>query len=164
MCAHRIRRALHSSSDLTHLEILIRGAQRKWQPACTVDDSVWAAYFAHKAHQKLQIRRQRRFQFREAGVLAKRRRNCPTFMAPWSYLGPRAQSRCRKHKETDSYVATAARTAAFLTAGSESGIVVDLEELIGAESVSQRYRFVARAYAVTQDDCTRRRMPSATCG
>ena len=36
----------------------------------------------------------------------------------------------------------AARTARFLTAVSASGIIVHLEELIGAESLSQRYNFV----------------------
>ena len=43
----------------------------------------------------------------------------------------------------DSHVIVAARTAGFLTACSESGIAVDMEELIGAESLSQRYRFAA---------------------
>ena len=57
---------------------------------------------------------------------------------------PRAGSRCATHKETDGHITAAARTAGFLTAVSASGIVVDVSELIGAESLSQRYCFLAQ--------------------
>ena len=65
-------------------------------------------------------------------------------MASWSSAGPRERSSCSTHKETHSHIVAAARTAGFITAVSASGVVVDVDELIGAESLSQRYRFLAR--------------------
>lgn len=64
-------------------------------------------------------------------------------MAPWSSAGPRARSECATHKESEAQMTAAARTAGFLTAVSASGVIVDVDELIGAESMSQRYRFLA---------------------
>lgn len=51
-------------------------------------------------------------------------------------------------------MAAAARTAGFLMAISESGLVVHIDEIIGAESLSQRYRFLS----VVAD-----RMPDLRC-
>ena len=76
-------------------------------------------------------------------MIARRRRRETSFIASWSSAEPRAGSNCGTHKETDAHITAAARTAGFLTAVSASGIVVDLDELIGAESLSQRYRFLA---------------------
>ena len=65
-------------------------------------------------------------------------------MATWSSTGPKEASVCNTHKETPAHVVAAARTADFLTAVSASGIVVDIDELVCAESLSQRYSFVAK--------------------
>lgn len=142
--AHRLRRALHSGDDYGHLEIKLEGFSDRWQPASTVDEKKLSAYFAKLADGRIQQRRQRRMQLRSGGVRAKRSRRETSSMASWSSAGPRADSECKTHKETESHVAAAARTAGFLTAVSASGLVVDLDELIGAESLSQRYRFLAR--------------------
>jgi hypothetical protein len=145
--AHRLRRALHSSDDYAFLEVKLMGFSDRWQPASTVDEDKLAAYFARLADGRIQQRRERRFRLRAGGVRAKRSRRETTFMASWSSAGPRADSACQTHKETGTHVAAAARTAGFLTAVSSSGVVVDLDELIGAESLSQRYRFLARLAA-----------------
>jgi hypothetical protein len=78
-------------------------------------------------------------------------------VASSSSAGPRADSECKTHKETDTHVAAAARTAGFLTAVSASGVV--------AESLSQRCRFLARLAArlptlkvVVHDDACRLRL------
>jgi hypothetical protein len=140
---HRLRRALHDKSDFAHLEVQLVGFSNRWQPASTVDASKLEAYFATRADAKIQGRRKRRMLLRSQGVLAKRRRKGTSYIASWSSTGPRASSECGTHKETDAHITAAARTAGFLTAVSASGIVVDVDELIGAESMSQRYRFAA---------------------
>ena len=143
MRAHRLRRALHRHGDTTHLEVQLEGCSARWQPACTVDEAALAAYFAHGADARIQQRRQRRFQLRAQGSRGKRLRKETSFMASWSSAGPRAQSDCSTHKESAAHMTAAARTAGFLTAVSASGVIVDVDELIGAESLSQRYRFLA---------------------
>ena len=142
--SHRLRRALHSRDDYGHLEVKLEGCSDRWQPACTVEEGKLAAYFAKLADRRIRQRRLHRMQLRAGGVLAKRSRRETTFMASWSSAVPRANSACQTHKETPAHVVAAARTAGFLTAVSSSGVVVDLDELIGAESLSQRYRFLAR--------------------
>ena len=57
-------------------------------------------------------------------------------MASCSSADPRASSECQTHKETAAHAAAAARTVGFLIAVSASGVVVDLDELIGAELLS----------------------------
>ena len=59
-------------------------------------------------------------------------------------MGPRSQSHCSTHKETDRHITAAARTAGFLT---EPGIAIDTGELIGAESLSKRLCFLAQLAA-----------------
>ena len=144
---HRLRRALHSGDDYGHLEVRLDGCSDRWQPAITVDEGKLQAYFAKLADARIQQRRLRRMKLRAGGVRAKRTRRETSFMASWSSARPRACSECQTHKETPAQVVAAARTAGFLTAVSESGVVVDLDELIGAESLSQRYRFLARLAA-----------------
>ncbi len=63
-------------------------------------------------------------------------------MASWSSRAPRSQGGCNTHKESETQVTGAARTAGFLAAVSASGVIVNIDELIGAESLSQRYRFL----------------------
>ena len=49
-------------------------------------------------------------------------------------------------------MAAAARTAGFLPAVSASGVVVHIEELIGAESLSQWHNFLCDLDGVVHDD------------
>eukprot|EP00969_Alexandrium_andersonii_P118519 5241689-Alexandrium_andersonii.AAC.1 len=64
-------------------------------------------------------------------------------MASWSSKRSRTQSACQTHKEGEANVTGAARSAGYLTAVAASGVVVDIGEIIGAESLSQRYTFLA---------------------
>ena len=57
---------------------------------------------------------------------------------------PFARSSCSTHKESPKEAHAAARTAGYLLAVSESGLIFDLLEIIGAESLSQRYHFLAQ--------------------
>ena len=144
ICAHRLRRALHHTDDVQNLEVKVAGYCGRWQPACTVDGDKLAEYFATRADTRIKLRRMMRMTLRARGARGKKQRRESSFMASWSSKGPRASSSCNTHKETVPHIAAAARTAGFLTAVSASGIVVDSDELIGAESLSQRYRFLGR--------------------
>ena len=53
-------------------------------------------------------------------------------------------SRATLTRRQNSHTAAAARTAGYLTAVGASSVVVDVDELVGAKSLSQRYRFLAR--------------------
>ncbi|CAK0858744.1 unnamed protein product [Prorocentrum cordatum] len=111
-----------------------------WQPACTVDEARSSHFFANLAHNKAA----RRKEFRAARFVAKlKRRRERSFMSSWSSLGPRQKSECGTRKETPNHIVAAARTGGFLTAVSASGAIVDIDELVGVESLSQRYRFLA---------------------
>ena len=139
--AHRLRRALHKGDDVGHLEVKV-GVCGSWQPACTVDESRLANYFATKAHERGTHRRKQRLALRAQKYSGKRRR-VDAFMSSWSSAGPKADGECKTHKESEEHIVAAARTAGFLTAVSQSGIILDVVELIGAESLSQRYCFLA---------------------
>ena len=54
------------------------------------------------------------------------------------------RSSCSTHKESGKDAHAAARTAGYLLAVSESGLIFDMLEIIGAESLSQRYHFAAQ--------------------
>ena len=140
---HRLKRALHFKGDFTHLEVKLEGFANRWQPACTVSADKLAAYFAKRAHERGMLRRARRLAFRAKKYSRKRLRKEASFMASWSSVGPKRCSECETHKESESHITAAARTAGFLTAVSASGVVLDICELIGAESLSQRYCFLA---------------------
>ena len=146
--AHRLRRALHAHCG-HHLDVRLEG-YRNWQPACTVDQSVLESDFARKAHDVALRRRGLRIQHRSAKKEHpfKKRRREPSFMAVWSSKTPRARSACATHKEGEADVPGAMRSAGFLTAVSESGLVVEVSEIIGAESLSQRYVFLADLAAI----------------
>ena len=143
VCNHRLRRALHSPEDWSSLEVQLKGFARRWQPACTVSQDALASYFGTGADARIRARRTRRLELRKQGAAGKKGRKEKSLMASWSSNGPRAASECSTHKETDAHITAAARTAGFLTAVSASGIVAHVDELICAESLSQRYRFLA---------------------
>ena len=142
--AHRMRRALHAHRG-HHLEVQVEGFASRWQPACTLEEPALSRYFATKADAVARRRRQQRFAFRSVkkkAPLQKRRRE-PSFMAAWSSKKPRQASTCQTHKEAEGDVPGAVRTAGYLTAVSASGVIVDVAEIVGAESLSQRYVFLA---------------------
>ena len=96
---------------------------------------------------RIQGRRLLRKSQRSRGILRKKGRRESSFMSAWNTTGPRNRSECSTHRELDRHITAVARTAGFLTAVSESGIVIDVGELIGAESLSQRVCFLAQKKA-----------------
>ena len=150
---HRLKRALHSQTDVCHLEVQLEGC-RGWQPACTVRENALANYFASQADRNIRRRRQRRVEARSQKWSGFRPRRARTFLAPWHSAQPRQTSTCKTHKESAKDAHAAARTAGFLFAVTESGLLLDVMELIGAESLSQRYHFTAQ--------CAHR-LPSLRC-
>ena len=168
---HRLRRALHSESG-HHLEVLLEGFERRWQPACTVDEAALSKYFAGKADAIARRRRQKRLLFRAAKKAAPphSRGREPSFMAAWSSKRPRKASACETHKEGENDVPGAVRSAGYLIAVSSSGAIVEVAEIIGAESLSQRYVFLAELATrspglriiVHDDACHLRRMAEAS--
>ncbi|CAJ1368307.1 unnamed protein product [Effrenium voratum] len=117
---HRLRKTLHQDSDVCHFEF------RGWQPACTIKEDVLAQHFARQADANIRRRRERRVQARKQ---------------KWTGMRP---SSCKTHKESPKEAHAAARSAGYLLAVSESGLIFDMLEIIGAESLSQRYHFAAQ--------------------
>ncbi|CAJ1402387.1 unnamed protein product [Effrenium voratum] len=140
--SHRLKRALHAEGDVCHLEVRLAGFG-SWQPACTVGQEMLARYFANLADANIRRRRQKRVESRAKKWIGMRPRR-RTFLAPWSSARARQESSCQTHKETEQHVTAAARTAGFLLAVSEGGLVADCNEVIAAESLSQRYHFLAK--------------------
>ena len=64
-------------------------------------------------------------------------------MDAWSSKQRRLASAYEPHTEGRAEVARIVRTAGYLTAVSASGVIVDVDEIIGAKSQSQRYVFLA---------------------
>ncbi|CAJ1366506.1 unnamed protein product, partial [Effrenium voratum] len=125
---HRLRKALHQDSDACHFEVQISGF-RGWQPAY-----VLAQHFARQADANIRSR--------PASSMRPRPRR--SFLASWHSAGPKQQSSCNTHKESPKEAHAAARSAGYLLAVSESGLIFDMLEIIGAESLSQRYHFAAQ--------------------
>jgi len=150
---HRLKKALHTDGDVCHFEIQLEGF-RGWQPACTIKEEVLAKYFASQADKNIRRRRQCRVEARAQKWTGLRPRRAKTFLAPWHSAQPREKSTCGTHKEGRKDAHAAARTAGFLFAVTESGLLLDVMELIGAESLSQRFHFAAQ--------CAHR-LPSLTC-
>lgn len=66
-----------------------------------------------------------------------------SFIGDWSSDAAKGKCSCKTHKESVSAVRTASRTAGFLMAVTSSGIVGALQELVTAETLSQRHCFLA---------------------
>ncbi|CAK0861431.1 unnamed protein product, partial [Prorocentrum cordatum] len=143
VCNHRLRRALHGPDDWLPLEVQLKGFARRWQPACAVSPDALASYFGTGADARIQARRARRMALRKQGAAGKKGRKEKSFMTSRGSNGPRAASECSTRKETDAHIVAAAPAAGFLTAVSASGILAHVEELMRAEPLSQRYRFLA---------------------
>ena len=139
--AHRLVRALHAPDDVQFLEIKLQDF-RGWQPSCTIPEANLQQYFAKKADERIRLRRYRAQTHRNQRKISAKPMRPKTFLSSWSSVSPKRASSCATHKESDKDVVAAARTAGFLFAISHSGLVVHLEELIGAESLSQRYAFL----------------------
>ena len=105
-------------------------------------------------NRNIRRRRQRRVEARAQKWAGSRPRRARTFLAPWHSAQPRQKSSCRTHKESAKDAHAAARTAGFLFAVTKSGLLLDVMELIGAESLSQRFHFAAQ--------CAHR-LPSLKC-
>jgi len=123
---------------------------RGWQPFCTVPQEQLTQYFGRKAHERITLHRLRAQTHRGQRVISAQPQRTRSFLS-WSSVRPRQSSECATHKEADADVAAAARTAGFLFAISSSGLVVHVEELIGAESLSQRYAFLLHLLQNYQD-------------
>ena len=52
---HRLKKALHTSDDVCHLEVQLENV-RNWQPAVTVRESVLSQYFASLADRNIRQR------------------------------------------------------------------------------------------------------------
>ena len=135
--AHRLVRALHAPDDVQFLEIKLQDF-RGWQPSCAIPEENLQQYFAKKADERIRLRRYRAQTHRNQRKISAKPMRPKTFLSSWSSVSPKQASSCATHKESDKDVVAAARTAGFLFAISHSGLVVHLEELIGAESLSQR--------------------------
>eukprot|EP00969_Alexandrium_andersonii_P021068 920725-Alexandrium_andersonii.AAC.1 len=101
-----------------------------WQPAATVDEPLLSEYFARRAHERSALRRKFRLENRHLRCTGRGRSQ--SFMASWSSILPRQQSACQTHKETEGHITAATRTAGFLTAVTDAGVVLDIAEVIGA--------------------------------
>ena len=79
----------------------------------------------------------------------------PQANVPSWVIGPRLhrgqKCKCKTHKEGAADVRTAYRTAGFMIVFSESGVVGALAELVTAETLSQRYCFLAEVASETTE-------------
>ena len=111
----------------------------RWQPACTIADDTVHAYFANCGEQVVHDRRRKRQERRELA-----RHPAKLLFGHWSCQASKSKCACKTHKESVAAVRTASRSVGFLAAVSESGIIGALHEVITAETLSKRYRFLAQ--------------------
>ncbi|CAK0812046.1 unnamed protein product, partial [Prorocentrum cordatum] len=142
--AHRVKAPLSVGAFL-EVEVRLAG-NAGWQPAASVADEAVQAYFARIAEPVVQERKRLRMERRGQD------RRAPRFvLGDWASREPKAKCACKTHKESISAVKTASRSAGFLTAVTQTGIVCGLQEVITAETLSQRYCFLAEmAHAVPE--------------
>ena len=134
--AYRVR-ALLSGSPFLEVDLRPAGCDR-WHHACTVADDKVQAYFANCGEQVVQDRRRKRQERRDLA-----RHPAKLLLGDWSSQASKSKCACKTHKESVAAVRTASRSAGCLTAVSESGIIGALHEVITAETLSQRYCFLA---------------------
>ncbi|CAK0880615.1 unnamed protein product [Prorocentrum cordatum] len=105
------------------------------------------SYFARNAEVVLQERKRRRQERRDLRV-----GRAPAFcLGDWASREPKDKCSCKTHKESISAVRTSARSAGILTAVSETGVIGAFEEVITAETLSQRYCFLAKVAAAVPE-------------
>jgi len=137
---HCVRAAL-SASPFLEVDVRPTGHHR-WQLASTIASDTVQAYFANCGEQVVQDRRRKKQERRDLA------RNPTKFLlGDWSSQASKRKCTCKTHKESMAAVRTASRSAGFLTAVSESGIIGALHEVITAETLSQRYCFLAQVAA-----------------
>ncbi|CAK0853929.1 unnamed protein product [Prorocentrum cordatum] len=143
--AHRVLAPLATVAFLD-VEVRLAGSDR-FQPACTVDNDLVQSYFARNAEVVLQERKRRRQERRDLRV-----GRAPAFcLGDWASREPKDKCSCKTHKESISAVRTSARSAGILTAVSETGVIGAFEEVITAETLSQRYCFLAKVAAAVPE-------------
>jgi hypothetical protein len=133
---HRMLQPL-SDMPFFKLEVQLSGVRPFWQPACTISSAALQAYFAKHGGEVIEARKQKRAENREL------RRRGTRFLSDWSSESAKTTCACKTHKESVAAVKTASRSAGFLLAVTESGLVAGLQEIITAETLSQRYSFLA---------------------
>lgn len=121
------------------LQVQLTGFAAIWQPAGTMNSDVLQAYFAKQGEEVIEARRRKRAEQREQA----RRPVKERFLGDWSSKAVKTKCVCKTHKESIAAVRTASRSAGFLMAVTESGIIPGLAEIITAETLSQRYAFLA---------------------
>ena len=135
---HRMVQPL-SSLPFFELEVQMAGFAARWQPACTVPAETLQAYFAVHGGDTVEARKEKRAAQRDAQRRDVRR----PLLGDWSSESAKTTCKCKTHKESLAAVRTASRSAGFLLAVSQSGIIAGLQEIITAETLSQRYSFLA---------------------
>ena len=143
---HRMVQPL-SSSPFLELEVQLAGFQQRWQPACTVPADTLQAYFAVHGGDVVEARKEKRAAQRES----QRRPVRYPLLGDWSSESTKTKCACKTHKESMAAVKTASRSAGFLLAVSQSGIIAGLQEIITAETLSQRYAFLAEMAEATPE-------------
>jgi hypothetical protein len=127
------------SQPFNALHVQLSGFAKRWQPASTIDPRALQAYFAKHGAEVIEARKQKRAEHREQHRKPYKQR----FLGDWSSESVKAACTCKTHKESLAAVRTASRSAGFLMAVSESGLIAGLAEIITAETLSQRYSFLA---------------------
>ena len=104
-----------------------------------MNSDVVQAHFAKHGGEVIEARQRRRAEQREERRTIRKER----FLGDWSSESAKTKCSCKTHKESLAAVRTASRSAGFLMAVSESGIIAGLSEIITAETLSQRYSFLS---------------------
>jgi hypothetical protein len=125
---------LHTDGDICYFEIQLEGF-RGWQPACIIKAEVLAKYFASQADKNIRRKRQCRVEACTQKWTGIRPRRARTFLVSWHCAQPRQKSICGIHKEGG---------IGFLFAVTESGLFLDIRDLIGPELLSQRFYFAVQ--------------------
>ena len=129
------------------LQIQLTGFEPRWQPACTVCPDVLQAYFAKQGGETVEAR-QHRHAVRRDGT---RRPRKTTVFGDWSSESAKTTCMCNTHEESVSAVKTSSSSAGFLIAATETGVIPGLKEIITAETMSQRYIFLAEMAEAEQE-------------
>ena len=133
--AHRVRPPLSASS---FLEVDVRPTgYHRWQPASTIDSDTVQAYFANCGEQVVQDRRRKKQERRDLA------RNPAKFVLDdWSSQA--SKRKCTKRKTHPWLPCAQPADLLACSAVSESGNIGALHEVITAETLSQRYCFLAQ--------------------
>ena len=135
---HRMVQPL-AAAPFLQLEVQLEGCAARWQPASTVRPDALQAYFAKHGGEVVEARKKKRAEQREE----RRKPFKHRFLGDWSSESAKTTCSCKTHKESVAAVRTASRSAGFLMGVSSGGTIAGLGEIITAETLSQRYAFLA---------------------